>query len=84
MNHQGLNKWQLTAIIIGNVLEWYDFVVFSFMLVFISRLFFPSQDPLSSLLSTTATFGISFCLRPWEALFLGYLLIATARNQQCW
>ncbi|RAP38334.1 hypothetical protein B1207_00125 [Legionella quinlivanii] len=71
MNHQGLSKWQLTAIIIGNVLEWYDFVVFSFMLVFISRLFFPSQDPLSALLSTTATFGISFCLRPLGGVIFG-------------
>jgi hypothetical protein len=36
---------QIAAAVIGNALEWYDFLVFGFLTVVISRLFFrPTAD----------------------------------------
>ena len=35
---------QIVAAVIGNALEWYDFVVFGFVSVIVARLFFPSSD----------------------------------------
>ena len=60
---------QLTAAVIGNVLEWYDFIVFGLLTVVISRLFFPTDSQYASLLLTTATFGVGFFMRPVEESF---------------
>jgi MFS transporter, MHS family, proline/betaine transporter len=35
----------ITAGVIGNVLEWYDFGVYGYLVPTISALFFPSGDP---------------------------------------
>lgn len=62
---------QVTAAVIGNALEWYDFVVFGFLTAIISRLFFPAESEYASLLLTTATFGVGFFMRPLGAIVLG-------------
>lgn len=56
---------------LGNALEWYDFVVFGFMTVIIARLFFPGDSAYSALLFTTATFGVGFVMRPIGGIVLG-------------
>ncbi len=56
---------------IGNALEWYDFIVYSFMTTYIARLFFPSMNSVNSLLAATATFGAAFLMRPAGAVFFG-------------
>lgn len=65
------NTRAVVAAVIGNALEWYDFVVFSFMTVVISKLFFPSDSDYSSILLTTATFGVAFVMRPVGGIVLG-------------
>lgn len=62
---------QVFAAVIGNALEWYDFVVFGFLISIISRLFFPAESDYTSLLLTTATFGVGFFMRPVGAIVLG-------------
>jgi MFS family permease len=62
---------QIAAAVIGNALEWYDFIVFGFFTVVIARLFFPSDSQYASLLLTTATFGVGFFMRPVGGIFLG-------------
>lgn len=62
---------QVAAAVIGNALEWYDFVVFGFLTVIISRLFFPDENELLALLKTTATFGVGFFMRPIGGIVLG-------------
>ena len=62
---------QIVAAVIGNALEWYDFVVFGFLTVIISRLFFPAESEYSSLLLTTATFGVGFFTRPVGGILIG-------------
>src|SRR4249920_4150441 len=62
---------QVAAAVIGNSLEWYDFIVFGFLTVVISRLFFPNDSQYASLLLTTATFGVGFFMRPVGGVLLG-------------
>ena len=62
---------QIVAAVIGNALEWYDFVVYGFLTVIIARLFFPAQDEYASLLLAMATFGVGFFMRPVGAIVLG-------------
>jgi MFS transporter, MHS family, proline/betaine transporter len=62
---------QIAAAVIGNALEWYDFIVFGFFTVIIARLFFPSSSQYASLLLTTATFGVGFFMRPVGGILLG-------------
>lgn len=62
---------QIVAAVIGNALEWYDFVVYGFLTVVISRLFFPAESEYASLLLTTGTFGVGFFMRPVGGILLG-------------
>ena len=62
---------QITAAVIGNALEWYDFIIYGSLTVVISRLFFPAGSEYSSLLLTTATFGVSFFMRPVGGILIG-------------
>src|SRR5437879_12489199 len=61
----------ITAGVIGNVLEWYDFGVYGYLVPTISALFFPGGDPLVSLLSTFAVFGVGFVMRPVGSIVFG-------------
>jgi MFS transporter, MHS family, proline/betaine transporter len=63
---------QVAAAVIGNALEWYDFIIFGFLTVVIARLFFPAESQYASLLLTTATFGVGFFMRPVGGILLGY------------
>ena len=47
----------IVAATIGNVLEWFDFLVYGFFAVTIAEVFFPVGNPTVSLLITFGTFG---------------------------
>jgi MFS transporter, MHS family, proline/betaine transporter len=59
------------AAAIGNALEWYDFAVYGYFVSTISKLFFPSSDPLASLLATYLVFGVGFLMRPVGSILFG-------------
>ncbi|MBV9017398.1 MAG: MFS transporter, partial [Alphaproteobacteria bacterium] len=61
----------ITAGVIGNVLEWYDFGVYGYLVPTISTLFFPRDNPLVSLLLTFAVFGVGFVMRPVGSIVFG-------------
>ncbi len=71
---------QVIAAVIGNALEWYDFVVYGFMTVIISRLFFPAESEYASLLLTMATFGVGFFMRPVGGILIG--LVADRKGRK--
>jgi MHS family proline/betaine transporter-like MFS transporter len=56
---------------IGNVLEWYDYSIYGYMAPVIGALFFPSSDPIATLLITFAVFALGFLMRPLGAVILG-------------
>lgn len=64
-------KRHVLAVVIGNGLEFYDFVTYAFFAVQIGRTFFPSETPGASLLASLATFGAGFLTRPLGAFFIG-------------
>ncbi|MFM0498791.1 MFS transporter [Paraburkholderia caffeinilytica] len=68
---RSLNTRAVVAAVIGNALEWYDFTVFGLLTVVIAQLFFPAGNDYSSILLTTATFGVAFVMRPIGGIVLG-------------
>ena len=75
MSRAGSKQKDITRLIvatsIGNALEWYDIAVYGYFAVYISKAFFPSNDPTTSLLLTLGTFGLSFLIRPIGGVVLG-------------
>ncbi|WP_145192765.1 citrate-proton symporter [Pseudomonas sp. URMO17WK12:I11] len=72
MSNNGASRTrQVVAAVIGNALEWYDFIVYGFLASIIARQFFPSDDSYASLLMALATFGVGFFMRPVGGVLLG-------------
>jgi MFS transporter, MHS family, proline/betaine transporter len=61
----------IVAATIGNVLEWFDFVVYGFFAVTIAEVFFPTGNPTVSLLITFGAFGLAYLVRPLGAIVIG-------------
>jgi MHS family proline/betaine transporter-like MFS transporter len=61
----------IIAATIGNVLEWFDFLVYGFFAVTIAEVFFPANNPTVSLLVTFGTFGLAYLVRPLGAVVVG-------------
>jgi MFS transporter, MHS family, proline/betaine transporter len=61
----------IVAATIGNIFEWFDFVVYGFFAVPIAEAFFPHGDPTVSLLITFGAFGIAYLMRPLGAIVIG-------------
>ncbi len=61
----------IIAATIGNVLEWFDFVVYGFFAVTIAEVFFPTGNPSVSLLITFGAFGLAYFVRPLGAIIVG-------------
>ncbi|RYG14664.1 MAG: MFS transporter [Burkholderiales bacterium] len=60
----------LIAAGLGQVLEWYDWLIFALLAGVISKQFFPATDPTAALLSTLVVFGIGFFFRPLGGILL--------------
>jgi MFS family permease len=61
----------VAAVVVGNALEFYDFLTYAFFAVYIGRAFFPSNIPTASLLASLGTFGVGFVTRPIGGLVIG-------------
>ena len=61
----------ILAAVIGNGLEFYDFLTYAYFAAPIGRAFFPNDSPIKSLLASLATFGVGFVFRPLGALVFG-------------
>jgi MHS family proline/betaine transporter-like MFS transporter len=63
----------VSAAVIGNVLEWYDFSVYAFVAAIIAKKFFPAADEVTALLSTFLAYGLGFVARPLGGILIGRL-----------
>ena len=64
--------WKVVmAGLIGNVMEWYDFAVYGYLVFAIGDQFFPSTDPKASLIGAFAAFAAGFLVRPLGGVVLG-------------
>ena len=66
-----LVKRHVLAAVMGNALEFYDFITYAFFAIQIGHAFFPSGNAFSSLMLSLATFGAGFLTRPIGGLVLG-------------
>lgn len=64
-------KKAVVAATIGNFVEWYDFTIYGYFATVIAAQYFTSEDPLTSIMSTFAVFGVAFVVRPLGALVIG-------------
>lgn len=62
---------RLTAVGIGNFMEWFDFAIYGYFTAIIGAQFFPAGDATAATLSGLAVFAVGFISRPVGALFLG-------------
>ncbi|WP_018569939.1 glycine betaine/L-proline transporter ProP [Streptomyces sp. PsTaAH-124] len=58
---------------LGNAMEWFDFGIYSYLAVTIGHVFFPSGNATVELLSSFATFAVSFLVRPLGGMVFGPL-----------
>ena len=56
---------------IGNLVEWFDFYVYSAFSLYFAHVFFPKGDSTAQLLNTAAVFAIGFVMRPVGGWLLG-------------
>src|SRR3954451_18083581 len=57
----------------GNLVEWYDFYVYSFTSLYFAAAFFPSGDRTSQLLAAAGVFAAGFLVRPVGGWVFGRL-----------
>src|SRR6201987_4083691 len=61
----------IVAASLGNAMEWFDFLVYGYFAVTISKVFFPSANETASLLAALGTFGAAYVVRPIGAIVIG-------------
>lgn len=64
-------RGQISAAVVGNALEFYDFTTYALFAVQIGRTFFPSQTPFENLMLSLMTFAVGFVARPIGAIVIG-------------
>ncbi len=58
---------------VGTLIEYYDFSLYGYMAVVVAPLFFPSDEPVISLLSSLAVFGTAYLMRPLGGIVFGHV-----------
>jgi MHS family proline/betaine transporter-like MFS transporter len=73
MPRAGSSRRAVTAAVLGNLLEWYDFAVYGYLALILAAHFFPKGDEVAALLATFAAFGVGFVVRPLGGILIGRL-----------
>ncbi len=66
--------WRIKAIFggsVGNLVEWYDWYVYSAFALYFAKSFFPAGDATAQLLNTAAVFAAGFLVRPIGSWLMG-------------
>ncbi len=56
--------WAIVGASSGNLVEWFDFYVYSFCSLYFAHIFFPQGNPTTQLLQTAGVFAAGFLMRP--------------------
>jgi MHS family proline/betaine transporter-like MFS transporter len=59
--------------LVGTFIEYYDFGLYSVLTVYFAPVFFPSEDPVVSLIAGLAVFGVGFFARPLGGIIFGQI-----------
>lgn len=65
----------------GNLVEWFDFYVYSYASIYFAASFFPKGDRLSQLLSTAIIFAVGFFMRPLGGWLFGRIADRSGRRR---
>jgi MHS family alpha-ketoglutarate permease-like MFS transporter len=79
-----ISRRRLKAILsgsVGNLVEWYDWYVFSAFSLYFSASFFPSGDATVQLLQTAGIFALGFLMRPIGGWMFGRIADKVGRKQ---
>lgn len=66
--------WRIKAVVggsIGNLIEWYDWYVYSALALYFASVFFPAGNQTVQLLQAAAIFAVGFLMRPLGSLIMG-------------
>lgn len=63
----------LGSAMIGNWFELFDFIIYGYFAAQIGNAMFPAADPVTVILSSFATYGVGFVMRPVGSMVLGSL-----------
>ncbi|MEU0598509.1 glycine betaine/L-proline transporter ProP [Streptomyces sp. NPDC006393] len=74
-------KRAVKAAALGNAMEWFDFGIYSYLAVTLGHVFFPSGNDTVQLLSSFATFAVSFLVRPVGGMVFGPMGDKIGRKQ---
>ena len=70
------NRARIRAIIgasSGNLVEWFDFYVYSFCSLYFAHIFFPTGNPTTQLVQTAGIFAAGFLMRPIGGWLFGWI-----------
>lgn len=56
--------WAIVGASSGNLVEWFDFYIYSFCSLYFAHIFFPSGNTTTQLLQTAGVFAAGFLMRP--------------------
>ncbi len=76
-----MSKKVVISSFIGTALEFYDYTLFAALSFVIAPLFFPSQDPMTSLFASTMVFSVGLLARPLGGLLFGFIGDTQGRKQ---
>lgn len=63
----------ILSCVIGNSLEWYDFIIYGYFAPILGQLFFPTSDRYSQLMYSFGALAAGFIARPLGAIFFGHI-----------
>ncbi|MDU6387453.1 MULTISPECIES: MFS family transporter [Pantoea] len=76
VEESGISKkrvWAIVGASSGNLVEWFDFYVYSFFSLYFAHIFFPKGDTTTQLLQTAGVFAAGFLMRPIGGWLFGYI-----------
>ncbi|WP_276642430.1 MFS transporter [Siccibacter turicensis] len=65
--------WAIVGASSGNLVEWFDFYVYSFCSLYFAHIFFPSGNSTTQLLQTAGIFAAGFLMRPVGGWLFGWI-----------
>ncbi|WP_052046121.1 MFS transporter [Candidatus Paracaedibacter symbiosus] len=63
----------LVACMGGNIIEWYDFMIYGYLSSIMGQIFFPSSSKIASLLLSLTLFAIGVIARPLGGIVIGHI-----------
>lgn len=75
--------WAIVGASSGNLVEWFDFYVYSFCSLYFAHIFFPSGNTTTQLLQTAGVFAAGFLMRPIGGWIFGRIADRRGRKPPC-